>query len=94
MSQSPKPLRPKARRALNWDPKPPEKPRRVHRWAAGLGARLSAWRRSPVLRQAGLAEEHIDTLPLCTACHPELYWSHRKMGDQRGNHAAMIALEG
>ena len=46
------------------------------------------------LRQAGLAEEHIDTLPLCTACHPELYWSHRKMGDQRGNHAAMIALEG
>ncbi len=25
---------------------------------------------------------------------PELYWSHRKMGDQRGNHAAMIALEG
>ncbi len=29
----------------------------------------------------GLAEEHIDTLPLCTACHPELYWSHRKMGD-------------
>ena len=46
------------------------------------------------LRQAGLAEEHIDTLPLCTACHLELYWSHRKMGDQRGNHAAMIALEG
>ncbi len=46
------------------------------------------------LRQAGLAEEHIDTLPLCTACHPELYWSHRKMGDQQGNHAAMIALEG
>ena len=34
--------------------------------------------------KAGLAEEHIDTLPLCTACHPELYWSHRKMGDQQG----------
>ena len=31
-------------------------------------------------------------LSLCTACHPELYWSHRKMGDQRGNHAAMLQL--
>lgn len=45
------------------------------------------------LRQAGLPAEHIDTLPLCTACHPELYWSHRKMGDQRGNHGAMIMLK-
>lgn len=36
------------------------------------------------LTQAGLADGHVDTLSLCTACHPELYWSHRKMGDQRG----------
>ena len=38
MSQSPVHLRPKAKRALNWDAKPPEKPRRVRRWAAGLGS--------------------------------------------------------
>lgn len=44
------------------------------------------------LTQAGLADGHVDTLSLCTACHPELYWSHRKMGDQRGNHAAMLQL--
>ena len=44
------------------------------------------------LTQAGVPDENIDTLPLCTACHPELYWSHRKMGDRRGNHAAMIQL--
>ena len=50
MSQSPVHLRPKAKRALNWDAKPPEKPRRVRRWAAGLGERLKAWRR-PALRQ-------------------------------------------
>ena len=35
---------------------------------------------------------NICCLSLCTACHPELYWSHRKMGDQRGNHAAMLQL--
>ena len=44
------------------------------------------------LTQAGVPDGNIDTLPLCTACHPELYWSHRKMGDRRGNHAAMIQL--
>lgn len=44
------------------------------------------------LTQAGLTGGHVDTLSLCTACHPELYWSHRKMGDQRGNHAAMLQL--
>ena len=61
MSQSPVHLRPKAKRALNWDAKPPEKPRRVRRWAAGLGERLKAWRRRPALRQAALA------LALCHA---------------------------
>lgn len=44
------------------------------------------------LEAAGLTKHHIETLPLCTGCHPELYWSHRKMGDQRGNQAAMIQL--
>ena len=33
-----------------------------------------------------------DLVTLCSACHTELYWSHRKMGDRRGNHAAMIQL--
>ena len=44
------------------------------------------------LQQAGLIQDHIAVLPLCTGCHPELYWSHRKLGDQRGNQAAMIQL--
>lgn len=42
------------------------------------------------LQRAGLTQ--IEVLPLCTACHPELYWSHRKIGERRGNQAAMIAL--
>ena len=28
----------------------------------------------------------------CTACRPDLYWSHRKMGLRRGEQAALIAL--
>lgn len=44
------------------------------------------------LTSAGVTLDHLEVLPLCTGCHPELYWSHRKMGDQRGNQAAMIQL--
>ena len=42
------------------------------------------------LLRAGLRTRRIDVLRLCTACHPELFWSHRKMGEVRGVQAAMI----
>ena len=29
---------------------------------------------------------------ICSACHPELLWSHRKMGDARGAQIAVISL--
>ncbi len=44
------------------------------------------------LLRAGLLPDHIDTCGLCTACHPELFWSHRKMGEQRGAQVALISL--
>ena len=44
------------------------------------------------LTAAGLSPHHVEVLTQCTGCHPELWWSHRKMGDQRGNQAAMIQL--
>lgn len=44
------------------------------------------------LLRAGLAPEHIDTCGLCTGCHPELFWSHRKLGDTRGAQVAVISL--
>ena len=47
---------------------------------------IIAWQ----LRQTGLYQ--LETLFLCTGCHPELYWSHRKLGDRRGNQAVMIQL--
>ena len=45
------------------------------------------------LLRAGLAPEHIEVSGVCTACRPDLFWSHRKMGDQRGVQAAVIALK-
>ncbi|MDD3347423.1 peptidoglycan editing factor PgeF [Oscillibacter sp.] len=44
------------------------------------------------LLRAGLSPERIDTCGLCTACRPDLFWSHRKMGERRGAQIAMIAL--
>jgi len=44
------------------------------------------------LRRAGVLAEHIEVSPLCTACHPEEFWSHRVLGEQRGNMAALIQL--
>ena len=46
------------------------------------------------LREAGVRAEHLDACKLCTACHGELYWSHRVMGDNRGVQAALIGLKG
>ena len=43
------------------------------------------------LRKAGV--EEIDICHDCTACNPDLYWSHRRMGNDRGAQIAMIALE-
>lgn len=44
------------------------------------------------LEQAGLSPEHIAVSTDCTACDGEKYWSHRKMGDNRGAMAAAIQL--
>ena len=44
------------------------------------------------LLRAGIDPSRVDVHPDCTKCHPERYWSHRAMGDQRGGMAAMICL--
>lgn len=43
------------------------------------------------LRQAGVRE--IYTSPSCTACRPDRFWSHRKVGGERGSQAAVILLK-
>ena len=59
--------------------------RRGNKWHIDLKAINAHWLRS-------IGVEHIDICDHCTACHPELYWSHRKMGLARGVQCAMIAL--
>ena len=57
------------------------------KWHVDLAGLNRQW-----LLRAGVLPEHVDDCGLCTACHPELFWSHRKMGDARGAQIAMIAL--
>jgi len=44
------------------------------------------------LEQAGMDPANIAVCGECTACDTERYWSHRKMGNQRGSMAAAIRL--
>ena len=41
-----------------------------------------------LLRRAGILS--VDISDHCTACDPELYWSHRKVGSNRGSQGAII----
>ena len=55
------------------------------KWHIDLKAVNALW-----LQKAGVTR--IDVCSHCTACRPDLYWSHRKMGLRRGEQAALIAL--
>lgn len=44
------------------------------------------------LLHAGLDPTHIHVSHHCTTCRPDLYWSHRRLGNRRGSMAAMIQL--
>ncbi len=45
-----------------------------------------------LLCRAGVPEENIEILPLCTYEHPELFWSHRYTGGVRGTMLNVITL--
>ena len=45
-----------------------------------------------LLRRAGVREVEISTE--CTACRPDRFWSHRRVGNDRGSLAAIIVCEG
>lgn len=62
---------------------------RGEKWTVDLKG-INAWR----LREAGVRPERIDVCPTCTACHTDLYWSHRITGNKRGLQGALIALTG
>lgn len=45
-----------------------------------------------ILLDAGIRPEHITVTDLCTKCHPDVFWSHRVTGGERGSLAGFIAL--
>ena len=61
--------------------------RRGAKWHVDLAGLNRQW-----LLRAGVPAEHIDMCGLCTACRPDLFWSHRKMGEARGVQCAMLSL--
>ena len=55
---------------------------------------LNLWKANArILLEAGVAREHIAVTNLCTHCNSDLLFSHRTMGDQRGNLCAFLALK-
>lgn len=44
------------------------------------------------LAQIGVPPKQIDDLGACTMCAPDTFWSHRRLGLQRGSQANMIML--
>ncbi len=41
----------------------------------------------------GIKPEHVTVTDLCTKCHPDVFWSHRVTGPQRGSLAGAIAMQ-
>lgn len=60
--------------------------RRGPKWHVDLEGLNRQW-----LLRAGVLPEHVEAAGLCTACRPDLFWSHRKMGEARGVQCAAIA---
>lgn len=45
-----------------------------------------------VLLDAGIQETKLQITDLCTCCNPDLFFSHRRFGEKRGNLAAFLSL--
>lgn len=46
-----------------------------------------------ILVLAGIPDENISVGEVCTKCHPELFFSHRLLGENRGGMVAMMSLK-
>ena len=45
------------------------------------------------LISVGISAENIENAGICTRCNPDLFFSHRYMGNERGSLAGLIALK-
>lgn len=46
-----------------------------------------------IMMSCGVPEQNIELTKLCTMCHTDLFYSHRVMGNARGNMAGIITLK-
>ena len=46
-----------------------------------------------ILTAAGVRPENISVTDVCTRCHPDVLWSHRATGGERGSLAGFIAIK-
>ncbi|HHY90263.1 MAG TPA: peptidoglycan editing factor PgeF [Clostridiales bacterium] len=54
---------------------------------------LDLWKANQVvLEESGILKENISISQLCTACHPEIFFSHRQQKGVTGRMAAMMVL--
>lgn len=54
---------------------------------------LDLWKANEIVfAEAGILPEHMAVTNVCTHCNSNLLYSHRAMGDKRGNLAAFLAL--
>lgn len=63
------------------------------RFGAGVvrGGRLDLWAAAEqALREAGCVE--VERVDLCTACHPELFFSHRRDGEKTGRQGVIARV--
>ncbi|MCI8577505.1 MAG: peptidoglycan editing factor PgeF [Lachnospiraceae bacterium] len=55
---------------------------------------LDLWRANQIIfEEAGVPAAQIHTTDICTHCNPDLLFSHRTMGNERGNLAAFLCLK-
>lgn len=55
---------------------------------------LDLWKANEfIFLEAGIRQEHIAVTNVCTHCNSEILYSHRAMGDRRGNLCAFLALK-
>ena len=55
---------------------------------------LNLWKANElILKEAGITEEHIAVTNVCTRCNSSILYSHREMGERRGNLCAFLALK-
>lgn len=61
--------------------------KRGAKWHVDLAGLNRLW-----LLRAGVSPQKIDVSGLCSYCHPDLFWSYRRTGGQRGAQTALISM--